>query len=175
MSKSDLLDREADDLAVRVALGETQVIAETKKALTNAGVNITALEEIAAGKKDGMKRSNHVLLVKNLSYGSSEVELAEKFGKFGSLDKIILPPTKTLALVHSSQISHFPIGFNEPHFIFAVTLFHSYKINARISICLKCRYYMCMCILDHASFILCPHMHACVSDVFCCKMRVLTN
>ncbi|KAJ6414946.1 hypothetical protein OIU84_003867 [Salix udensis] len=99
VSKSDLLDREADDLAVRVALGETQVIAETKKALTNAGVNITALEEIAAGKKDGMKRSNHVLLVKNLSYGSSEVELAEKFGKFGSLDKIILPPTKTLALV----------------------------------------------------------------------------
>lgn len=99
VSKSDLLDREADDLAVRVALGETQVIAETKKALTNAGVNITALEEIAAGKKDGMKRSNHVLLVKNLPYGSSEVELAEKFGKFGSLDKIILPPTKTLALV----------------------------------------------------------------------------
>lgn len=99
VSKSDLLDREADDLAVRVALGETQVIAETKKALTNAGVNITALEEIAAGKKDGMKRSNHVLLVKNLSYGSSEVELAEKFGKFGSLEKIILPPTKTLALV----------------------------------------------------------------------------
>ncbi|CAK7335869.1 unnamed protein product [Dovyalis caffra] len=99
VTKSDLLDREADDLAVRVALGETQVIAETKKALTNAGVNITALEEIAAGKKDGMKRSNHVLLVKNLPYGSSESELAEKFGKFGSLDKIILPPTKTLALV----------------------------------------------------------------------------
>lgn len=107
MSKSDLLDREADDLAVRVALGETQVIAETKKALTNAGVNITALEEIAAGKKDGMKRSNHVLLVKNLPYGSSEVELAEKFGKFGSLDKIILPPTKTLALVHFSEFHIF--------------------------------------------------------------------
>ncbi|KAJ6705327.1 RNA-BINDING PROTEIN 19-RELATED [Salix purpurea] len=96
VSKSDLLDREADDLAVRVALGETQVIAETKKALTNAGVNITALEEIAAGKKDGMKRSNHVLLVKNLSYGSSEVELAEKFGKFGSLDKNYSPSNKNI-------------------------------------------------------------------------------
>ncbi|XP_038701815.1 multiple RNA-binding domain-containing protein 1 isoform X2 [Tripterygium wilfordii] len=99
VSKSDLLDREADDLAVRIALGETRVITETKKALANAGVNVTRLEEFAAGNNEGMKRSNHVLLVKNLPYGSSESELASMFGKFGSLDKIILPPTKTLALV----------------------------------------------------------------------------
>ncbi|KAL4616315.1 hypothetical protein ACB092_07G190200 [Castanea dentata] len=99
VSKSELLDREADDLAVRIALAETQVIAETKKALTNAGVNVSSLEEYAAGKVDGVKRSNHVLLVKNLPYGSSENELANMFSKFGSLDKIILPPTKTLALV----------------------------------------------------------------------------
>ncbi|XP_061352863.1 multiple RNA-binding domain-containing protein 1-like [Gastrolobium bilobum] len=99
VSKSDLLDREADDLAVRIALGETQVILETKKAFTNAGVNVESLEELANGKVDGLKRSNHVLLVKNLPYGSTENELAKKFGKFGNLDKIILPPTKTLALV----------------------------------------------------------------------------
>ncbi|KDP32677.1 hypothetical protein JCGZ_13675 [Jatropha curcas] len=99
VSKSDLLDREADDLAVRIALGETQVIAETKNALANAGVNVASLEIFAAGKTDGMKRSNHILLVKNLPYGSSEGELAKMFGKFGSLDKIISPPTKALALV----------------------------------------------------------------------------
>ncbi|GFZ08340.1 nucleotide/nucleic acid binding protein [Actinidia rufa] len=74
VSKSDLLEREADDLAVRIALGETQVIAETKKALVNAGVNLDSLEEFAKGKADGMKRSNHVILVKNLPYGSSEGE-----------------------------------------------------------------------------------------------------
>ncbi|KAL0363776.1 UNVERIFIED_CONTAM: putative RNA-binding protein 19 [Sesamum calycinum] len=99
VSKSELLDRESDDLAVRIALGETQVIAETKKALSNAGVNISSLEEFAAGKTDGLKRSNHVILVKNLPYGSSESELSNMFGKFGSLDRIVLPPTKTLALV----------------------------------------------------------------------------
>lgn len=99
VSKSDLLDREANDLAVRIALGETQVIAETKKALTNAGVNVSSLEEFSAGKIDGPKRSNHVFLVKNLPYDSSEGELAKMFGKFGSLDKVILPSTKTLALV----------------------------------------------------------------------------
>ncbi|KAH7839984.1 hypothetical protein Vadar_010969 [Vaccinium darrowii] len=99
ISKSDVLDREADDLPVRIALGETKVIAETKKALANAGVNVASLEEFAIGKSDGMKRSNHVILVKNLPYGSSEDELDKMFRKFGSLDKIILPPTRTLALV----------------------------------------------------------------------------
>lgn len=99
VSKSDLLDREANDLAVRIALGETQVINETKKALANAGVNVSTLEDFSTGKADGMKRSNHVILVKNLPYGSSEGELANMFGKFGSLDKVILPTTKTLALV----------------------------------------------------------------------------
>lgn len=99
ISKSDLLEREADDLAVRIALGETQVVAETKKSLSSAGVNIAALEEFASKKNDKAKRSNHVILVKNLPYGSSEAELASMFGKFGSLEKIILPPTKAMALV----------------------------------------------------------------------------
>ncbi|XP_058197334.1 multiple RNA-binding domain-containing protein 1 isoform X2 [Rhododendron vialii] len=99
ISKSDVLDREADDLPVRIALGETKVIAETKKALVNAGVNIASLEELTIGKTDGVKRSDHVILVKNLPYGCSEDELDKMFRKFGSLDKIILPRTRTLALV----------------------------------------------------------------------------
>ncbi|CAB4276677.1 unnamed protein product [Prunus armeniaca] len=56
---------------------------ETKKALTNAGVNVESLENFAAGKTDGSKRSNHVLLVKNLPYGSTDGELVKMFGKFG--------------------------------------------------------------------------------------------
>ncbi|XP_038980805.1 multiple RNA-binding domain-containing protein 1 [Phoenix dactylifera] len=99
ISKSDLLDREADDLAVRIALGETHVIAQTKNALSNAGVNIIAVEEYASKKTDNIKRSNHVILVKNLPYSSCEGDLVNLFGKFGSLDKVILPPTRVLALV----------------------------------------------------------------------------
>ncbi|KAJ4969389.1 hypothetical protein NE237_016090 [Protea cynaroides] len=110
VNKSDLLDREADDLAVRIALGETQVIAETKNGLQNEGVNVAALDELAAGKTDGTRRSNHVLLVKNLPYGSSEGDLAKMFGKFGSLDKIIFPPTKTLALVRVLSFCLFCVG-----------------------------------------------------------------
>ncbi|XP_074310808.1 multiple RNA-binding domain-containing protein 1-like [Silene latifolia] len=99
ISKSEVLDREADDLAVRLALGETQIIAKTKEALMNAGVNVTALEEFASAKTETLERSNHVLLVKNLSYSSTESELSKMFARFGSVDKIILPPTRTLALV----------------------------------------------------------------------------
>ncbi|CAH9107130.1 unnamed protein product [Cuscuta europaea] len=99
VSKSDLLDKEASDLAVRIALGETKVIADTKQSLVKAGINVSSLEEFAAGKSDRNKRSNHVILVKNLPYSSSESELANMFGKFGGIDKIVLPTTKTLALV----------------------------------------------------------------------------
>ena len=87
MSKSDFLDPQAGDVAVRVAQAETQVIAQTKKALTNAGVNVESLENFAAGKAGNMKRSNHVLPVKNLPYGSSDSELAYMFGRLGSLEK----------------------------------------------------------------------------------------
>ncbi|KAL8236003.1 hypothetical protein R6Q59_017084 [Mikania micrantha] len=98
-SKSELLDRESSDVAVRIALAETQVVSKTKKALANAGVNVTSLENFASNKTEAGKRSNHVILVKNLPYGSSESELASMFGKFGSIDKVILPSTKTLGLV----------------------------------------------------------------------------
>nr|CAB3488225.1 unnamed protein product [Digitaria exilis] len=99
ISKSELLDREADDLAVRIALGETHVIAETKKYLSRSGVNVAALEEFASKKNEKSKRSNHVILVKNLPFSTSEEELAAIFQKHGSLDKIVLPPTRVFALV----------------------------------------------------------------------------
>ncbi|KAG8043415.1 hypothetical protein GUJ93_ZPchr0458g22542 [Zizania palustris] len=99
ISKSELLDREADDLAVRIALGETHVIAETKKYLSRSGINVAALEELASKRNEKFKRSNHVILVKNLPFSSSEEDLATMFHKHGSLDKIILPPTRVFALV----------------------------------------------------------------------------
>ncbi|KAJ0239290.1 Nucleotide/nucleic acid binding protein [Hirschfeldia incana] len=98
VSKSELLDRESDDPAVRLALAETKVIAETKESLAKAGVNVASLEAFAAGKGDDKNRSKHIILVKNLPFASTETELAQMFGKFG-IEKIILPPTKTMALV----------------------------------------------------------------------------
>lgn len=63
-----------------MALGETHVIAMTKRALGEAGVNVEALESAAAasGKaaaQTRIERSGTVLLVKNLPYTASEAEL----------------------------------------------------------------------------------------------------
>ncbi|XP_019090452.1 PREDICTED: multiple RNA-binding domain-containing protein 1-like [Camelina sativa] len=99
VKKSELLDRECENPAVNLALAETKVIMETKEALAKAGVRVTSLEAFAAGKGDEKNRSNHILLVKNLPFASTENDLAQKFGKFGSIEKIVLPPTKAMALV----------------------------------------------------------------------------
>lgn len=104
VSKSELLDREAGDLAVRMALGETHVIAETKRALGDAGADVSKLEAAAAagGKAAASKavaRSDSVLVVKNLPFSASEEELETLFGAVGPLGRLVLPPTRTLALV----------------------------------------------------------------------------
>ena len=69
------------DLPVRMALGETHVIALTKAALAEAGVSVEALEDAAtrsgsaASSKPSVDRSETVILVKNLPYSASEGEL----------------------------------------------------------------------------------------------------
>jgi multiple RNA-binding domain-containing protein 1 len=99
MSKSEFLDPSAEDLAVRMALGETHIIAETKRSLSDEGVNIEVLESVASGKEIKVNRSTTVILVKNLPFSTSEADLVSMFGIFGGLARVILPPTKTLALV----------------------------------------------------------------------------
>lgn len=108
ISKSQLLSRDAADLPVRMALGEAHVIAMTKKALGDAGVSIEVLEEAAAasGKASAshaVHRSPVCLLVKNLPYTASQEDLTELFGASGPLARLVLPPTKTLALVEFSE------------------------------------------------------------------------
>ncbi|KAL9272749.1 Multiple RNA-binding domain-containing protein [Drosera capensis] len=98
VSKSDVLDREKDNLALHIALGETEVINEIKKALANASVNVSILEEFSSKKTEDMKRSKKIILVKNLPYSSTEADLYDMFSKFGGLDRVIFPPTRALAL-----------------------------------------------------------------------------
>eukprot|EP00850_Spirogloea_muscicola_P015002 SM000111S18825 [mRNA] locus=s111:401562:407009:- [translate_table: standard] len=99
VSKSELLDPSADDLAVRMALGETHIIAETKQSLAAEGVDVSILEGLAlktAGSK--LQRSNNVILVKNLPFSTVHADLAALFGRYSSLGRLILPTTKTLAI-----------------------------------------------------------------------------
>lgn len=44
VSKSDILDRDSDNMAVRMALGEAQIVSDTKAYLEEEGVNKAAFE-----------------------------------------------------------------------------------------------------------------------------------
>ncbi|NWV01255.1 RBM19 protein, partial [Upupa epops] len=93
-SKSQVLDHEGrDSVAVRVALGETELVQEIRRFLTENGVSLDSFSQ-AAGE-----RSKTVILVKNLPAGTSAAELEDVFGKFGSLGRVLLPEGGVTAIV----------------------------------------------------------------------------
>ena len=108
MTKASLLDRDAADLPVRMALGETWVISETKRTLEDAGVNLDRLEAAAAASgsaatRKSVERSKTTLLVKNLPYSVAEDELVEILAEQGEIYRFVMPPTRTLALVEYTE------------------------------------------------------------------------
>lgn len=99
VTKADLFDPTAGDPAVRMALGEAAVLAATKAALRAQGVRVSALERAAAQRDaDVVGKSRDAFLIKNLPYSVTEQELAELLSTRGELDRLILPPSRVLAL-----------------------------------------------------------------------------
>ncbi|KNE55541.1 hypothetical protein AMAG_01430 [Allomyces macrogynus ATCC 38327] len=91
VGKADILDRDADNMAVRLALAETHVISETKTYLAEHGIVLDAFHR--------KLRSDSVLLVKNIAHGTTEAEIEELFAKYGELGRIVVPPAGTVAIV----------------------------------------------------------------------------
>ena len=93
--KQDVLasDNKKQSVAVRVALGETKLVMETKQFLINHGVNLDAFSQ-AVGK-----RSRTIMIVKNLPTSVSKKDLETLFSKFGTLNEVIFPPSGLTALV----------------------------------------------------------------------------
>ncbi|KAK3574803.1 hypothetical protein QTP86_018394 [Hemibagrus guttatus] len=93
-TKSQVLDHESKgSLAVRMALGETQIIQETRQFLLDNGVSLDSFSQ-ASGP-----RSNSVILVKNLPSGVEVKELEALFSPHGSLGRVLLPPSGLTAIV----------------------------------------------------------------------------
>ena len=95
ISKSAILDPEScHSSAVNVALGETQLVKETRQFLESSGVDLNCF---GSGKKQS--RSKTVILAKNLPFGTTADELVQLFSTFGGLDHVILPPAGVTAIV----------------------------------------------------------------------------
>ncbi|XP_032655891.1 putative RNA-binding protein 19 [Chelonoidis abingdonii] len=93
-TKSQVLDDEGKgSVAVRVALGETQLVQDVRQFLIDNGVSLDSFSQ-AAGE-----RSKTVILVKNLPAGTKVVELEEVFGPHGSLGRVLLPEGGITAIV----------------------------------------------------------------------------
>ncbi|NXI86301.1 RBM19 protein, partial [Rhipidura dahli] len=92
--KSQVLDAESkDSVAVRVALGETELVQEIRRFLVENGVSLDSFSQAAA------ERSKTVMLVKNLPAGTSAAELQQLFGSHGSLGRVLLPQGGITAIV----------------------------------------------------------------------------
>ncbi|CAG9761792.1 unnamed protein product [Ceutorhynchus assimilis] len=79
--------------AVRLAIGETQIVTQTRKYLEEQGVVVDCFNTVAKS------RSKTVILVKNLPSRTEARELKEIFAKHGELGRIILPPSGITAIV----------------------------------------------------------------------------
>ncbi|KAI0632765.1 hypothetical protein C8Q77DRAFT_1058693 [Trametes polyzona] len=96
VSKADILNPESDNAAVKLALAETHVIQETKTFLEQHGVDLSALD--TSGPKRPA-RSDRIILVKNIPYGTSAADIRALFEPHGELRRVLVPPAGTLAVV----------------------------------------------------------------------------
>ena len=90
VSKSEVLDPTSSDAAVKQALAETNTIKDTKKHLQNNGINVNAFKNA--------ERDNRTILLKNFGFGTRSDELRSLLEPFGSITKLIFPPTGTMAI-----------------------------------------------------------------------------
>ncbi|KAH8386928.1 hypothetical protein KR093_003549, partial [Drosophila rubida] len=100
-SKERILDTSegGSSAAVRLALGETQIVIEMKKFLEAEGVRLSAFDE------PNQKRSKTVILAKNLPAATDIKELTPLFSKFGPIGRIVLPPSGVTALIEYCEPS----------------------------------------------------------------------
>lgn len=104
--KSEILDASSNDMAVRLALAETNIISETKEYLEEQGVSLDSF----TGKRT---RSNTVILVKNIPAATEEDDLIKSFSEFGELNRVILPPARTIALVEYAIRNEAKVAFRK--------------------------------------------------------------
>ncbi|CAG2101923.1 unnamed protein product, partial [Medioppia subpectinata] len=110
IKKSDLLaDSTAkDSVAVRMALGETQIVNEMRRFLLENGVHLKAFGESSAGQ-----RSKTVILVKNLPIDTKAEEIRALFERHGLVLRVILPPNGVTAIVEMQETSEAKQAFNK--------------------------------------------------------------
>lgn len=95
VQKSDLIDPENSSSAVKQALAEAHVIGDVRKYFEGKGVDLTKFSQL----KSPSQRDDRVILVKNFPFGTTREELGDLFLPFGKLERLLMPPAGTIAIV----------------------------------------------------------------------------
>ncbi|KAG5722024.1 Multiple RNA-binding domain-containing protein 1, partial [Termitomyces sp. T112] len=104
IDKASILNPEdGDNAAVKLALAETHIINETKAYLESQGVDLTSFSSRV--------RSDTVILVKNIPYGTSTDQIRELFEPHGELKRVLVPPAGTMAVVEFDKADEAMKGF----------------------------------------------------------------
>uniref|UniRef100_A0A7S3JCN3 RRM domain-containing protein n=1 Tax=Euplotes harpa TaxID=151035 RepID=A0A7S3JCN3_9SPIT len=104
LKKGDILNKEDDNLAVRVTNIETQIIKETKEWMLENGIDIKSIE--GKNNRKDCKRSKKIILIKNISAKVTVDELKELFGRYGHIENLVISPSNTLGIVFFASESH---------------------------------------------------------------------
>ncbi len=92
INKSEILNPESgDNPAVKLALAETHIIQETKAYFESQGVLLSSFLTKA--------RSDIIILVKNIPYGTTLEQIRDLFEPHGQLSRVLVPPAGTMAVV----------------------------------------------------------------------------
>lgn len=108
-SKEEILDTAGggSSAAVRLALGETELIMEMRKFLESNDVVLDVFDRVPK------KRSKTVILAKNLPANTVLSEIQPLFAKFGLLGRIVLPPSGVTAIVEFLEPSEAKKAFSK--------------------------------------------------------------
>jgi len=89
VEKGAILDHTQGNMAVRLALGETEIIQENRDFLQAHGIDLDVMETKKTSRKgNSSNRSVTMLLVKNLPFNTSEDDIRNLFVNFGELKKL---------------------------------------------------------------------------------------
>ncbi|EXJ62242.1 hypothetical protein A1O7_02675 [Cladophialophora yegresii CBS 114405] len=105
VSKAELLDPASADAAVKQAHAETSVIKETKDYLKSNGVNIDAFKN--------RSRDDRTLLLKNFSFGTTAEEMSQMLAQYGTVERLLFPPTGTMAAVRYRESSEASLALKQ--------------------------------------------------------------
>lgn len=99
VEKSKMLTHQTqkEPIAVRMALGDAQVVEEMRKFLVSNGVELDSFDNPQA------KRSNSVIIAKNLPASTTKDELMSLFEPHGRVARVIIPPNGLTAIVDMEE------------------------------------------------------------------------